>query len=344
MVLDFCKKLVYHRLEVCISPEKDVCIDGWLGAVIRNNLLYAAEQVTVEGGISLLTVINRLILSEKHPLYASLVGGFPKGFSLVVLSPENIYTSRIFLHKNEKVIFSLVLIGEYIRYYEDFVVAIRNMCERGMGVSMVPWTLHEIYEKDGLGRALRVAVGFSSKVAPLRYPVRLEDFEEEKFGCTEKIIGLYFTAPILLAAQTMKKNKVVSYQDKMNGFPSFYQFVRSAIFRCVKLVALYACPQDEKAYLKAEQEIETYVENAVGVWLRQAELCWVSMRGPGRDDGRLPITLTGYTGKLVFVGDFSDYIPFLAYMQAVGIGNDTVYGLGAYRLKILKISKPDIVV
>ncbi len=339
-MINFYSELVYHRLEVCISPERDVCIDGWLGAVIRNNLLYAAEQVKTGEGISLLSKIGRLSLAEDHPWYKSLSGGFPKGFSLSVVYPEKIYTSRLFLHKDEKLVFALVLVGELVCYYKEFIAAIRSMCARGMGVSMVAFTLQEIYETDGFGRKQRIAVGYSDTVAALRYPVRLADFEEEHFGCREKKIRLHLTAPVSLVNRTEKKNKTISYQDKLNGFPSFYQLVRSAAYRCVKLTALYACPREKEAALRAEKEIEAYMDNAASAWLEQAEVQWVSMRGPKRDDGRLPVVVAGYVGDLIFSGDFQEYVPLLSFMQFLGVGNDTVYGAGTYRLEVLKYSEP----
>lgn len=340
MILDFCNRLVYHRLEVCICPERDVCIDGWLGAVIRNNLLYAAEQVETGEGISLLGRIDRLSLAEDHPWYKSLSGGFPKGFSLSVVYPEEVYSSRLSLGKGERLVFALVLIGELACYYKAFVAAIRFMCSRGIGTPMVPFSLQEIQETDGLGRRQRIAVGYSDTVAALRYPLHLADFEEERFGCREKKIRLHLTAPLSLVNRAEKKNKAVSYQDKLNGFPSFYQLVRSATYRCVKLAALYACPAENEVALQAEREIEAYVEKAASAWLEQAEVRWVGMRGPKRDDGRLPIMVSGYTGRLVFTGDFPEYVPLLAFMQPLGIGNDTVYGAGTYRLEVLKYSEP----
>lgn len=340
MVLNFCKELVYHRLEVCISPESDVAIDGWLGAVIRNNFLFAAAEVKAGKEMSLLELIDRLPLRDDHPLYGELLGGFPKGYSLSVVSPGDVYASRLFFHKGEKVVFSLVLFGKCVSWYKDFIVAVRMMCKQGMGSPRVPWLLHEIYETDGQGRSQQVAVGYSDKVAPLRFPVRLMDFEEERFGCREKQVRLDFISPVQLTLPAVKKNTTGSYQDKMNGFPSFYQLVRSAVFRCVKLTALYACPLEKEAYLQANEEIEDYIEQAASAWLEMAGLRRVSMRGPKRDDGRLPIILSGYMGKLVFSGDFNVYTPFLAFMQAAGIGNDTVYGLGAYRIEVLKMSKP----
>lgn len=340
MILDFCKRLIYYCLEVHISSEREAYIDGWLGAVIRNNLLYATAQVEIPGQGSLLNIIDHFTLKEDHPWYGSLMGGFPKGFSLAVVYPKKVYSSRLFLHKGEKLVFALVLVDELACYYKEFVAAIRYMCSRGIGTPMIPFTLQEIQETDGLGRKQRIAVGYSDTVAVLRYPLRLADFEEECFGCREKKIRICLTAPVSLVNRIEKKNKTISYQDKMNGFPCFYQFVRSAAFRCVKLTALYACPQEKEAALQAEKEIEAFADGAASAWLEQAEVRWVSMRGPKRDDGRFPVVVAGYTGELVFTGDFREYVPLLSFMQFLGVGNDTVYGAGTYRLEVMEYSTP----
>lgn len=339
MILDICKKLAYHRLDISMSPEEDVNIDGWLGATIRNSLLFATEQVKVKDGISLFTIINRLAVPEDHPLYKPLSGGFPKGFSIFIQKPIDIFSSQLVLHSGERVVFSLFLIGTYSNYYESFIEAVRFMCNRGIGGSRIPFQLHEICEKDGFGRSNRIAVGYSEKISVLRCPIHWEDFEEEKFGQRERVISLRLKAPMLLAFPTEKINQRISYQDKLNGFPSFYQFVRSAVLRCIKLAALYACPNNFELYQQALESVDSYITQAASVLLTRADIRWVNMRGPGRNNGRPPVSLSGYVGEMIFLGDFNAYMPLLSFMQMIGVGNDTVYGLGGYQIEVLKMTE-----
>lgn len=339
MLIDICNKLIYHRLDISISPETDVTFNGWLGAIIRNNLLCAAESIPTPEGISLFAQLERFPLTEQHPLYPVLKGGFPKSFVLSVLSPEAMLSSRLRLRQNEEVVFSLVLIGSCCCYYQEFIEAVRLMCHRGLGTPRTPFRLNEILEKDGMGRAKRLAVGHMEKVAPLRFPVCLEDFREEKFGEKEKVVQLILYSPLLLTVMTKKKDKAQSYQDKMNGFPSFYQFVRSALFRCLRLAVLYACPLEGERYSEALQEMDALLEESTTALLMQADIRWVRIPGPPRDTNRKQMLFTGYVGELRFVGDFSRYMPLLSFMQALGNGNDTVYGLGHFQANVLAYTK-----
>ncbi len=339
MGLDICKKLTYRRLDISISPKAAVKAEGWLGGLIRNNLLYAAEQVKTPEGDSLLAVLDRFPLPDSHPLTAILRGGFPKSFAIAVLSPADMLSSPLRLQEGETIVFSLVLIGQAGRYYKEFIEAVRLMCSRGIGTPQTPLELHDICERDGWGRSNRIAVGHLNEIAPLRFPVCLEDYQEEKFGRKEKVVRLRFRSPMLLAVPSKKKDRTSSYQDKMNAFPSFYQFVRSAVYRCIRLSALYACPGETGLYEKAMEEMDAYLEAAASALLMKANIRWVRIPGPRRNDGRPPMLFSGYVGELVFVGDFSVYVPFLSFMQALGNGNDTVYGLGQFQIEVLEYTE-----
>ncbi len=89
------------------------------------------------------------------------------------------------------------------------------------------------------------------------------------------------------------------------------------------------------------EEVETYLEGAASALLMKANIRWVRIPGPRRNDGRPPMLFSGYVGELVFVGDFSEYVPFLSFMQALGNGNDTVYGLGHFQIGVLEYTEKD---
>lgn len=336
-LINFCRELTYHRFEVTVIPQKNIEIEGWLGAVIRNNLLFAAEQVITRDGFSLLSLINTLPVSEEHPLYKPLSGGFPKGFVISLVSPDKYYTSPVLLRAGKEFTFSLTLMGKYVEYYSDFIQAIRVMCETGIMHRWGSFCLKEICETDCWGRRHVVCIGHSDRLAALRCPVRFENFEDERFGKVERMIRLVFRSPVLLAVPVEKMDKTISFQDKLNGFPSFYQFIRSAAYRSVKLAALYACPQDIVAYQMADELLNEFTAEAASALLIQSNLDWVSMLGPFRSGDRPRIQLKGYIGELVFSGNFSKYIPLLQFMQGLSIGNDTIYGLGNFQVEVLKL-------
>ncbi|MDR2773767.1 MAG: hypothetical protein LBC19_03310, partial [Tannerella sp.] len=77
----------YHRFEIRMIAVDNVVFDAWTGAVIRNNLLYAADKVRIESeNQTLRERIDAFPLSETHPLYKELKDGFPKGYVLTDFS------------------------------------------------------------------------------------------------------------------------------------------------------------------------------------------------------------------------------------------------------------------
>jgi hypothetical protein len=67
------KNLTYHCYKTQIAATEDVIFDAWVGAIIRNNLLYAAEKIRIQKtGRSLREQIDTLPLTETHPLYKEL--------------------------------------------------------------------------------------------------------------------------------------------------------------------------------------------------------------------------------------------------------------------------------
>ncbi|MDR2626826.1 MAG: hypothetical protein LBC40_02195, partial [Dysgonamonadaceae bacterium] len=124
----------YHRFEIRMIATDDVVLDAWTGAIIRNNLLYAAEQVVLEEqGMTLRERIDTFPLNETHPLYKELKDGFPKGYVLTNFSHYNLQSSPVSIRKNEIFSFSLILMGHFCEYKSYFFQAIRLMCERGLG-------------------------------------------------------------------------------------------------------------------------------------------------------------------------------------------------------------------
>jgi len=85
----------YHRFDVQMTPIEDVVFDAWPGAVIRNNLLYAAEQIRIQKtNRTLREQIDYFPLADNHPLYHELKEGFPKGYVLTDFSHTEMANSR----------------------------------------------------------------------------------------------------------------------------------------------------------------------------------------------------------------------------------------------------------
>lgn len=327
--VEFVAGLTYCRLEIRIAARQDTFFDAWPGAIIRNNFFYAAENVSVKKGISLAEIINTFTLTEEHPYYKNMIGGFPKGVVLLLGRELQLYENRKKIRQGEILSFSLLLVGNQINWYKSYIEAIRVMCDRGMGHPMQTFDLLDIYERHPHQGIHLIARGQSKKVEKLNLPVTFDDF---RFSGGNREIGIYLKTPTLLHEAGATKPLNSGYQAKLNGFPSFYQFVRSVAFRCMKLAALYMCPEDIDGCCQADEQMPEYLNQAGGPWLQRANLELVTVRGTLKDNGEKPIIFHGYTGEMLYRGRMASYLQLLLFMQELGVGNDTVYGLGQYRI------------
>ncbi|MDR2011247.1 MAG: CRISPR system precrRNA processing endoribonuclease RAMP protein Cas6 [Bacteroidales bacterium] len=325
--------LFYHRLYIRVVATEDTNFDAWTGAVLRNNLLYAAEQTFLpEENISLYKYINRFTLEEKHPLYKQLSKGFPLPYYLFLHHPVNISSEETLVRKNEIISFSLVLIGPVAKYFQYFIESLRYMCNRGFGLGMKQFELLDIYEVSPKGKRI-VAATNEDFTRQLLFPVYISDFEENNTIKPRSLINIVFESPVCLIKQKNKDKKNPGFQEKSNAFPSFYQLVRTAAYRFAKLNILYAHPDDFEAALKIDEEIEEYINDATKFILESAEIKKVSLQSTIRERTETRIPLEGYIGTLSFRGNYKKYIPLLKFMEELGVGHELVYGLGKYKIK-----------
>lgn len=326
------ERLYYHRLDFRLSPVAALQPDAWLGAVLRNSLLYAAATVPVDGTRSLFSVLETYPGEPDftHPFYKEWAGGFPKGFSLGCppFFPNGF--SYPLIRKNEIFTCSLCLIGHMAQYASHVVEAMRGVCERGIGKPVVPLQLVDVSEWHPVRGSRLIALG-NGPVETLESPVRPCDCFRawpEQQGRIE----LSLETPLCLVRKRQKADPAVSYQDKQNGFPSFYQFVRSLAYRLMKLHILYAGNGIYPDARETVRQIDEWIGGATAFGLETATLRSVTLTGPPRKENRARMVFTGYTGAMAYAGNFRKFLPLLVFAESLGVGNDTVYGLGKYRV------------
>jgi hypothetical protein len=311
-LLNSYKSLTFSCYKIQIVATEEVAFDAWIGAIIRNNLLYVAEHIRIQKtGRTLREQIETLPLPETHPLYHELKEGFPKGYVLTMFSHADMTELCFTVQKGEQLSFHFVLIGNFNDYRYYFFEAFREMCERGIGKPMTPFQLSAISE-------LSIS------------PFMLSDFLYPKTKDVLYELTIHFLTPVILYRLRNKKNSQLSYQDKINRFPSFYQLMRSAFSRMQKLYALYTDPTDCSPSLYNEALLDAYLENAGRPLLKTANIQHISLPNTQKKETKNDIPLDGYIGEQTYVGSFEDYLPLLHFMEIVGVGNETVYGMGQY--------------
>lgn len=328
----------FHKLSIRFYPEKDILMDAWIGAVIRNNFLFAAEGVLTPSGASLRQKLEEFPLPEGHPYYQQLVGGFPKGY-LFDCSDMPGQKNKTRLYRNHIYTVHFVLIGVCSNYYPLIVTAFQRMFYRGFGHPPIPSHILDITEYLlGNVQGKRLYSEGCNFLESLSSPLRLTDFETGYVASVQEIdVELLFKTPVCLVKQRTKTNVNISYQDKMNGFPSFYQFMRSAAYRFMVLGMLYGDMEVETGNKQElEQEVEFYIGASTKALLLEANIQYHTLRGTSKKGGNSVYVMGGYQGRLIFGKVDAKYIPFLQFTSFGGNGNDINFGLGTFKCTLIE--------
>jgi hypothetical protein len=206
------------------------------------------------------------------------------------------------------------------------------MCARGIGKPRVPFLLLDISEKSSTGESQVIAIAQTDLAEELHCPIRLSDFTEHNQLDKFSEIAIRYQTPIILFRLKNKKNTQLSYQDKCNRFPSFYQLARSAFFRLQKLHAIYVEPEKFVPEFFDETLRETFLEKAGYPGLQSADIQYVTLQNTQKKERVNEMPLAGYVGEEIYLGYFGEYIPLLRFMSELGVGNETVYGMGRYEI------------
>ena len=299
--------LAISRLTVRFFAGERISMRFWIGSVLRNRFLYAADQVFDEQGVSLRRHIDTLPLPEEHLLYAQLRGGFPKGF-LFDCSDLPYKAPGFILEANQVYAFDLVLIGNTIAHKPLYIEAVRVMLQHGFGHPIVPLTLIDITEQ------------------PLKRYVANPDAGSDKVN-----VELILKTPVSLFLPAKEDGN--GFQNKLNGFPSFYQFIRSITYRLMTLCILYAGDPIPIGKEQMDSQVEQYIQPAVQAFLLRANLCWEKRYNTPKKGENSVYTMGGYTGRIVFGQVPAHYLPLLAFAERLGVGANINYGLGCFQVR-----------
>jgi hypothetical protein len=301
-------ELSYKRLNVHFIPEQNMHLNAWIGAVLRNNFLVNSSKVFADDGLSLYQHIEELTIPADNPYYSQLVGGFPKGVWLDCRELALQYTE---LYAGEVYSFSIILMGWCARFAQLAVRAVELMFDDGIGHPKVRANIIDVTDyNDDLSSVL-----FSDYVLQPDAPA----------SATVKIV---YETPICLFRQRSKKDSSISYQDKLNGFPSFYQFLRSVVSRANTLGMLYGNGP-------LIGDVEEFLSHAADVYLSSADIKYKRLRSTPKKGRSGVYVMDGYVGHTVWANVPIAYLPIIAFASGINVGYNIPFGLGAYSLEVL---------
>lgn len=313
-LLPLLNSVEFTRMDVKFRAEGDYHSQAWPGAEIRNRFLCCCEAVPLEGGCTLREHIDTLPLSPGHFLYGKFEKGFPKAlfWDAATLSDGSGGTSLI---AGEEYSISLIIVGSMSRHLNEIQQAIGIMFGRGLGTPAIPTVL----------------LGIN-----VRKPLRLQHFAKRCYDRPMRA-RLTFPAPVSLFQREKMRYTPTGYQFRMNGFPSYYQLVSSAVYRLSTLCLLYGDGSIQETIADRatwEEYNEALISLATAGWTESAAIQYTHVHSTPKKGEKTPYILRGYVGEMLVSGVDPFLIPVIKMMALLGVGNEIHYGLGYYKVKI----------
>lgn len=318
----------YHNLTFRFYPEEDIRIGSWAGAVFRNGFLHAARDVEGPQGETLYDILSQLFLPASHPYYKQLCGGFPKGFiwDLTGLPHDR---NDFALERGHIYTATLRLIGHIAEYALPCCMAVERFFELGIGHPRAPLHLMDVRESGGTKERLiyNDSAGFLSDRLELPCRIGRETTDRGK-----QTVELRTLTPVCLL-KLRRTATDIGYQEKLNGFPSFYQWTRTAAYRLYYLSLLYGHDAPSMELSELDTRIEEYLRKTYEACLLRADLRYRKLYStPKKEKNGQVYGMDGYEGTLTFKDVSPVYLPLLRFMSRLGVGNDINYGLGLYEV------------
>lgn len=246
-----------------------------------------------------------------------------------VLEPP--LTEQNVFRAGEKISYSVILIGEAIRFLPHFILTFQSQGDRfGLGRGKGRFTLLEVRERNG--KTLFTASAPDTFAAPV--PLTARDLLSRPV--TDKALHFRFLTPVRIKARDGNGRKRVedpTRQDssgeqsllKLKESRHFWLLAESLYHRLFTLTQLY-CGAEPVPYPRHPFDFEQG-----RVTLTHAGILWDDWeRHSNRQHTRMK--MGGFVGEATFEGAVQDFIPLFRLGEVLHIGKGTSFGLGQYLL------------
>ena len=326
------KYLYYHSFMIRIEAQSDTTLSIPMHE-LRSNFLFASSQIVV-GKKTFRDVLGPIPLPISHPLYGELKEGFPASFIFFALpsqqEPRLIRSNCLECKKKSIITINLIIIGDRVKFFTEFVESIKLMISRGFGHPVVSFVIVDIFENHPF-KTVPIMKKDGIILSQPSMPIRYLDFEHNQFSRQQIIFK--FDSPTLLykSEDNNLKKEMPGVYAQNNGLFSFYHIVRSVTERSIKLSVLY-CGAKVDDYETDKDRLIIYLQQATKLKLAACNLINIQLpdlKQKGRSDS---VQLGGLIGTMAFIGHFNCYIPLLFFFQDLCVGKNIAYGLGKYSI------------
>lgn len=212
--------------------------------------------------------------------------------------------------EDETLEFNLILIGKAIDYLPYFIFTFNELGKIGIGKDKRRYELLSCFnhKRDKI---------YDSKDEILRDNNSKINIEEEidSFSLRPDTLGISFLTPTRIKI----KGDLVTR-------PEFYVLVKALIHRITAL-----------AYFHCEEELvfdyHLLISKTERIKIKKSNLRWLDWeRYSSRQNTRMK--LGGFLGRVIYEGNFKEFLPLLILGKYTHIGKNCTFGLGRYRLEV----------
>lgn len=210
--------------------------------------------------------------------------------------------------------FELLLFGHAQEYLAYFIVAFRELSERGFGIGRGRCNLKYVAALDGNGAEDEVYSSETQCVRPSPKILHASSMMKESTSATR----------IQIAYRTPTE---ITYQGVPVRSPDFHHLIKRLRDRINAIAWFYRGTLLNIDYAEFGKRAET-------IRTVESNIEWADrQRLSSRTRQRHPIG--GFLGRVVYAGNISEYIPLLRLGEFVHVGKHAVWGNGRFEIRLM---------
>ncbi|NLJ29277.1 MAG: CRISPR system precrRNA processing endoribonuclease RAMP protein Cas6 [Deltaproteobacteria bacterium] len=208
----------------------------------------------------------------------------------------------------------LVLMGQALEYLPYFIYAFMHLGEQGLGKGRGAFKLESVVSQESDGSKVIFRDETGALTSPGGFPA--QSFIQAR---TAELQGMTRLRMIFLTPGRIK------HADHLVEKPEFHHLVRALLRRLSSLSYFHG---GEPLNL----DFQGIIDAATHIHRVGAETRWYDWeRYSSRQKERM--SLGGFVGTLEYEGDFTPFLPMLAWGEILHVGKGVSFGLGRYRLE-----------
>lgn len=309
-------RLSYARFRFTMEASEDAILPPYLGSTLRGAMGHALRQVVcLLPGEACNKCMHRWQCAFVYIMATSRQETDDQGKTRIqalphpyVIEPSEVQVTSY--HKDDSLVFHLLLIGNGIPLLPLFISAFERVGKNGLGKSRYRYTLKQVEQEDNNQLRLLWAGGNNFIQAPLPVELKIEKEYKDVSGMT-----------LQLHTPTRLVNK-----GRLDDNPDFSILMRAVFRRIDSLGRIHG-----QGGLGID--FRNYLDKANRVKLAKCKTRWHDWERYSSTQATF-MKLGGLVGEISYEGELGLFLPYLRMTETLHAGKGTSFGLGRYTMEV----------